>query len=138
MNCTKCGRDIESTTPKEMQGYNKPKRKRTQCYICSPYYNKKSNKTPEEIEEMKAKSVDAVRKRRLKIKQMAVDYKGGKCEKCGYDKCIDALEFHHLNESEKEFGIGEKGHTRSWEDIKKELDKCVLLCANCHREEHSK
>jgi formate-dependent nitrite reductase cytochrome c552 subunit len=48
------------------------------------------------------------------------------------------LEFHHLEPSEKDFGIGSKGHTRSFEKIKLELDKCNLLCANCHREEHSK
>lgn len=75
----------------------------------------------------------AVAKRRKKIRQMAVEYKGGKCKLCGYDKCIEALEFHHyLNE--KNFGISSKGYTRSWEKVKQELDLCVLLCANCHRE----
>jgi len=46
------------------------------------------------------------------------------------------LEFHHINKDEKDFAIG-SGNTKSWSDIKKELDKCVLLCANCHREVHS-
>ena len=68
---------------------------------------------------------------------MAVTYKGGKCEKCGYNKCIAALDFHHLNPLEKDFSIGNKGYTRSWENIKKEIDKCILVCANCHREIHS-
>ena len=81
-------------------------------------------------------SVIAVQKRREKIKLMAVEYKGGKCEKCGYDKYMGALEFHHEN-GEKEFGISAKGYTRSWEKVKDELNKCILLCSNCHKEIHS-
>ena len=72
---------------------------------------------------------------RKKIKQQCVNYKGGKCQVCGYCKCIEALEFHHINHLEKEFTIS--GGTRSFESLKLELDKCILLCANCHRELHS-
>lgn len=81
--------------------------------------------------------VNAVRKRRKKVRQMAVAYKGGRCERCGYDRCTDALEFHHKNRSQKDFGISEKGYTRSWARVRNELDKCVLICANCHRELHT-
>jgi hypothetical protein len=73
-------------------------------------------------------------RRRNKIK--LVEYKGGKCERCGYDKCIDALEFHHLNSDEKDFGLS-CGDTRSFEKLKVEVDKCVMVCANCHREIHA-
>jgi len=69
---------------------------------------------------------------------MAVEYKGGKCEVCGYDRCVEALEFHHRDLSEKEFGISAKGYSRSWKAVMKELDKCILVCANCHRELHAK
>ena len=69
---------------------------------------------------------------------MAVAYKGGKCNRCGYNRCIEALEFHHENPSQKDFNISSKGYTRSWERVQKELDKCVMLCANCHRELHAK
>lgn len=79
---------------------------------------------------------EAVQKRRDKIKLMAVEYKGGKCEICGYDKCVDALEFHHLNPEEKDFGISANGYTRSFDEVKHELDKCIMVCANCHRELH--
>ena len=65
---------------------------------------------------------------------MAIEYKGGKCQVCGYNKYQGALELHHLKKEDKEFGIGDKGYTRSWEKVKTELDKCILLCANCHRE----
>lgn len=82
-------------------------------------------------------AVDAVVKRRKKVKQLAVDYKGGKCSKCDYKKCIDALEFHHIDPKEKDFNISRKGHCTNWERIKLELDKCILVCANCHREIHN-
>ena len=82
-------------------------------------------------------AVEAVIKRRKKTKELLVEYKGGKCEICGYDRCIDALEFHHLDPNEKEFGIAQKGYTRSIEANKAEADKCLLVCSNCHREIHS-
>ena len=71
------------------------------------------------------------------LKARAVEYKGGKCQKCGYDKCIEALEFHHRDPSQKEFTIS-GSYNISWNKIQQELDKCDILCANCHREEHSK
>jgi len=78
--------------------------------------------------------IKAVAKRRKMIKVMAIEYKGGKCSLCGYNKCNSALDFHHIND--KKFGLSLKGLTRSWEKTKIELDKCVLVCANCHREIH--
>lgn len=78
----------------------------------------------------------AVSERRKKLRQMAREYKGGKCVICGYNKCSDALEFHHLDPKKKDFGLSVRGLTRSWKKIKKEIEKCVLICANCHREVH--
>lgn len=68
-------------------------------------------------------------------KRLAVEYKGGKCFKCGYDKCQAAFDFHHLNPKEKDLDWKKM---RSWklEEIKKELDKCILVCRNCHSEIH--
>ena len=80
--------------------------------------------------------VNATSKRRKKLKEMAVALKGGKCQVCGYNKYVGALDFHHIDESTKEFDLSTRGLTRSWERIKKELEKCVLVCANCHREIH--
>jgi 5-methylcytosine-specific restriction endonuclease McrA len=76
-----------------------------------------------------------IERQRVKIREEAIDYKGGKCQHCGYDKYRGALEFHHIDPSEKE-ALG----LRKWNRKKlyKELDKCVLLCANCHREEHAR
>ena len=79
----------------------------------------------------------AVARRRKKLKSMAIEYKGGKCFFCGYSKCPEALDFHHLDGNKKDFGLSSRGITRSWEKVKKEMDKCILVCANCHREIHS-
>jgi 5-methylcytosine-specific restriction endonuclease McrA len=79
----------------------------------------------------------AVQRRREKVRLMAVEYKGGRCQTCGYDRCIEALEFHHLDPARKDFEISHKGYTRSWEKVREEADKCILLCANCHREFHA-
>lgn len=66
----------------------------------------------------------------------AVKYKGGCCSVCGYSKCFSALEFHHRDPNTKEFNWV-KLRLRTWNNILSELDKCDLVCANCHRELHS-
>lgn len=82
--------------------------------------------------------IKAVAKRRKRLKEMAVEYKGGKCQNCGYNQCLEALDFHHQDtKKDKNFGIASKGYTRSWKKVYEELDKCLLLCANCHREFHA-
>jgi 5-methylcytosine-specific restriction endonuclease McrA len=81
--------------------------------------------------------IEAVTKKRKKIRLKAIETIGGKCMKCGYNKCIEALEFHHKNPTEKDFSISKRGHCRSWERVSEEIKKCDLLCANCHREIHA-
>lgn len=78
--------------------------------------------------------IAAVAKRRRTLKLKAIEYKGGQCVCCGYDEHPGLLDFHHVDPKTKEFSIGNKGYTRSWEKIRAELDKCILVCANCHRE----
>lgn len=68
---------------------------------------------------------------RLRLREIS----GGKCQCCGYDKCKEALEFHHVNPSTKDFTIGQLKIIK-WEKLKEEIQKCVLVCANCHREIH--
>ena len=81
--------------------------------------------------------IQAVSKRRRKVRLMAIEYLGGKCIRCGYNKYPEVLEFHHKDPSQKDFNVSSKGHCRSWERVKKEIEKCNLLCANCHREIHA-
>lgn len=78
------------------------------------------------------------RLRRLRLKIKSVNYLGGECIKCGYKEHLAALTFHHLNPDEKEFTISYSNHSVSWDKLKEELDKCVILCSNCHHNEHSK
>lgn len=78
----------------------------------------------------------AVAERRRRLRDMALEYKGGKCNLCGYKKCKWALVFHHIDPKKKEFGLSVRGLTRSWEKTKAELDKCILVCSNCHFEVH--
>jgi len=73
-----------------------------------------------------------VQRRRKQLKVLLVEYKGGCCELCGYNKCIRALEFHHKDPTTKSFGLGFS--TYSLTKMKAEADLCSLLCANCHRE----
>lgn len=71
-----------------------------------------------------------------KIKQKAIAYKGGCCTSCGYNQNCAALQFHHLDSKDKDVSWT-KLRLRSWEKITFELDKCILLCANCHAVVHA-
>jgi len=83
----------------------------------------------------KLKNIDRVTNWRRKTKRLLVKYKGGKCQRCGYDKDIPvAYDFHHTDPTTKEFTIA--GSTRSMESLKREVDKCELLCKICHAIEH--
>lgn len=73
-----------------------------------------------------------------KIKKECVKYKGGCCKICGYKKSLAALDFHHLNPEEKDFTIASRKNSILDDKMKQELDKCILICSNCHREEHSR
>ena len=72
----------------------------------------------------------------LKIKMLIVEYLGGKCSICGYNKEISALDCHHNDGKEKEFSICNR-RSSNINTLKSELDKCILLCSNCHRERHA-
>ena len=75
--------------------------------------------------------------RSLKRKLELIEMMGGKCQKCGYNKNISALEFHHLDPSTKEFQLDSRMlSNKNMEKILNEAKKCILLCANCHREMH--
>lgn len=76
--------------------------------------------------------------RGLKRKYEYILKRGGKCECCGYNKNLAALEFHHINPEDKEFQIDLRTFSNhSLDKLEPELEKCKLLCANCHRELHN-
>ena len=66
----------------------------------------------------------------------AIEYKGGECKHCGYKKYQGALQFHHMDPKEKDPKLFKR--LKNFKKIKVELDKCILLCANCHAEEHER
>lgn len=78
--------------------------------------------------------VERVSRRRRNVKRILVEEAGGKCLICGYDRCEQVLQFHHLDPSKKEFDLGRIGVTRSLASARTEARKCVLLCGNCHAE----
>jgi hypothetical protein len=91
---------------------------KTAAYYCKVCWNKKTADAGKE-----------------KVKTLKEEY-GGKCSRCSYDKCFDALEFHHIDPSVKEFSLGERRGIRI-DTLRKELDKCILVCRNCHTELHA-
>ena len=76
-----------------------------------------------------------VKMNRYRYRIALIKYLGGKCIKCGYDKNISVLEFHHIDAEDKDFTLS--AGIKNWEAMKKEADKCELLCSNCHREKHT-
>jgi len=84
----------------------------------------------------KEKSEKELRSKKRK-KYRAVDLLGGKCCICGYNKCVDALDFHHIEKKNGSETISSKIYRLSFSKVIDELKKCILVCANCHREIHS-
>ena len=98
-----------------VKGFGQASRK--YCFECSPSTNNPTAKT-------------------RAMKKKVIEMKGGKCERCGYNKCLDALELHHLDTSTKDYQLSNTGGAPSFDKFLAEAEKCILLCANCHREEH--
>lgn len=75
--------------------------------------------------------------RRCQIKKQMLEYKGNKCEKCGYTtENWRNLSFHHLEKDDKKFDLS-LSYQKSWDEIKIELDKCILVCHHCHNDLHN-
>jgi len=75
------------------------------------------------------------KKEREARKQILLDMRGGRCSICGYDKCSAALDFHHIDPTQKEFRLSKNVLIN--DTVIAEVNKCVILCANCHREYHA-
>jgi len=103
------------------------------CYRATCRRLKRRNKLTK-TEKNKKRSCSVTNWRR-RTKQKLVESKGGKCEICGYSKCMWAMVFHHTDPSVKEFSI--KSQVKSFKKLEEEMKKCQLLCANCHAEIHN-
>lgn len=110
------------------------------CYRCNTvkpvddFYRRRNNSEPSSY--CKPCSIINTIERQRLFKKQCIEYKGGKCERCSYNKCDAAMEFHHIDPSQKDFSISHIKLTKFCNKAKKELDKCILLCSNCHREVH--
>ena len=113
--CEICGAEFEPKANGASRKY---------CFECSPSYTKGGSR---------AQTITALRKA---MKKEAIRRMGSKCCRCGYDKCVRALEFHHSDPNKKEFGLAANGVCHTWEDFWNEAQKCELLCSNCHAEIH--
>ena len=142
LECSPFGQ--HNTLPLDRESFNNDKRRidinseiknygdTCQCKKCGKVYIKtKSNNKLNNI-----CSSCNVNGRRFKQREKLINSKGGCCNLCGYNKCYDALHFHHVDPATKEFVIA-GNHARAWELLIKEVDKCVLVCANCHAEIHA-
>jgi hypothetical protein len=160
--CKKCQNLFPPT--KVIDGKRRNLRKRSYCLECSPF-NSRNRKILENYGDDNTKKCPMCdqfkpnlefyqctnkiscycktcsriesRLRQLKFKKECTDYKGGCCCECKEDSLV-ALDFHHLDPEAKEFSISDVRFYKMNDDIKKELDKCILLCSNCHRKEHGK
>jgi hypothetical protein len=105
------------------------------CQGCSKEYKYIRTKTGGNGSSTKFCASCQTNRRRFTLRGRIVARLGGECSICGYSECFGALDVHHLDPSMKSFHIS-GAHSRGWTKILEELDKCVLLCSNCHRKEH--
>lgn len=134
--CSKsCAAKVNNKTPrKRMQPQGK-------CKICSRIIKsrlvycfdcKKAKKLFAKEQRTRKNSEKVIQWRRA-AKIRLVELRGGKCEICGYCKCLRALQFHHKNPEEKKFALSQ-ANTKRFSLMLVEAEKCILLCANCHAE----
>lgn len=148
MECRKC----KSYFPRiiTIEGKQRNLSNRKYCFVCSPWgkhntrsFEHKTVKNQNRLCSICGKTYSqkglkcetcATRMRRNKIKLKAIAHMGGKCIYCGYDKCQASMVFHHINPDKKDFQLSTS--LSSWDKVVKELEKCILLCNNCHNELH--
>lgn len=146
--CRKCGNKIPYYI--NIDNVSKSLQNRKFCLICSPYRGHNTSpydpimRTRKQGEKYSKYSIErknsikiSLYKRALERKRILIKKLGGKCCKCGYNKCTRALIFHHKRK--KSFGLSLNYlWSKSWKTIIKEIQKCLLVCANCHAELHEK
>ena len=143
-SCRKCGKQIPNLV--KIEGKTHSLQNRKFCLKCSPFkkHNTKADvdtiswtrkKYKEHPEEWKQKYILKLQERAKSRKAALISAMGGGCKYCGYNRCIRALSFHHLDPKIKKFGLSANNlWAKSMDDIKQEAAKCELVCLRCHAE----
>jgi hypothetical protein len=154
--CQKCSSQFPNRF--KIEGKNKNLQNRKYCLTCSPYGKHNTKKIHEDNSSHKERICNScvrtyyyqrkkghtlstcnscyVKNKRKSVKQDTINKMGGKCSICGYNKSIFALQFHHLDPSKKIFNVSANLGKYSLQSIKNEIEKCIVVCANCHFEIH--
>lgn len=113
--CTKCGKELPI---EEFNWRNKAKgTRRSECKYCHTQYMR-----------------DKYKEKKIEVQDLKI---GLSCQKCGYNRCGAALEFHHINPEEKDDTISRMiSNNYTLEKVQEEIKKCIVLCSNCHHEFH--
>ena len=129
LDCSPFGKHNTVSLHKRPDGTPTCEGKPSICTKCGReyIYRRKSGHTVERCNSCMANA------RCVTLKKRMVEYKGGECTCCGYNRCLRALEFHHRDPKTKKFCVS-GAHCRKWSAIEKELDKCDIVCSNCHKE----
>jgi len=143
--CRKCESVIPIWT--RIDGKNRNLQNRKFCLSCSPFRghntkpddplrpSKKSGPYSNWTEEVKENNKQNIYKRGWERKVKLVKLAGGCCKKCGYNKSMRALTFHHREPDQKKFGLTQSQlWSRKWSEIMNEFNKCDIYCQNCHAE----
>ena len=139
--CKSCGSQIPIRVVVDNQIKNLQHRR--YCLSCVPFGTKSrkhsSTALPEDVRIVNKK--EAVRRwqkrQRKERKAKLVEMLGGGCQVCGYNKCFACLDFHHRDRKTKKFSISMDGLLKKWDVLVSEVEKCDLLCHNCHGELHA-
>jgi hypothetical protein len=152
--CQICGTEITNRTTINGKVVNTQRRK--MCFACSPFGSGNNKLLKGNLSEADKMAVLARREKtkwertrspearsltvrnqkifRKERKKKLLSMFGGACRKCGYSRCVRALEFHHKDREAKAFNLSMLGYTCSWKRLVEEASKCEILCSNCHRE----
>jgi len=147
--CKLCGEEFK--TKVKIDGKQRNMQRRKYCLNCSPFgsgnhaklcrYGEtfqefEINKNRRKKDNNRKKYWSYQKNKREERKKALIELQGSKCIKCGYNKCIASMDFHHRDPEEKEMSISNSGLLLKWERLEKEAKKCDLLCKNCHAEVH--
>lgn len=145
MNCKKCGQRIPPRV--KIDGKSHVTASRTHCLECVPWKTKAQPLSVEEKLQKKRGSVSRWRQRRIqedgvdpisaravKKRTFIIELTNG-CQACGYNRCRDAISFHHMKD--KAFHLTVRRFQLGADNLIRELKKCVVLCHICHTEHHA-